>query len=72
MCLAIPVQIESVLDNDLATVNLGGVTTQISIALIDDVKPGEYVILHVGYALNKLDQDEAEATLALFASGMDQ
>jgi hydrogenase expression/formation protein HypC len=72
MCLAIPVQIESVLDNDLATVNLGGVKTQISIALIDDVKPGEYVILHVGYALNKLDQKEAEATLALFASGMDQ
>ena len=72
MCLAIPVQIESVLDNDLATVNLSGVKTQISIALIDDVKPGDYVILHVGYALNKLDQEEAEATLALFASGMDQ
>tara|TARA_R110002072_G_scaffold28229_2_gene90826 strand:- start:6774 stop:6992 length:219 start_codon:yes stop_codon:yes gene_type:complete len=72
MCLAIPVQIESVLDNDLALVNLGGVKTQISIALIDDVNPGDYVILHVGYALNKLDQEEAEATLALFASGMDQ
>lgn len=72
MCLAIPVQIESVLDNDQATVNLSGIKTQISIALIDDVKPGDYVILHVGYALNKLDQEEAEATLALFASGMDQ
>ena len=72
MCLAIPVQIETVLDNDLATVDLGGVKTQISIALIEDVKPGDYVILHVGYALNKLDQKEAEATLALFASGMDQ
>tara|TARA_R110001592_G_scaffold359369_2_gene665894 strand:- start:1074 stop:1292 length:219 start_codon:yes stop_codon:yes gene_type:complete len=72
MCLAIPVQIESVLDNDLAMVNLGGVKTQISIALIDDVNPGDYIILHVGYALNKLDQEEAEATLALFASGMDQ
>lgn len=72
MCLAIPVQIESVLDNDQATVNLSGIKTQISIALIDDVKPGDYVILHVGYALNKLDPEEAEATLALFASGMDQ
>lgn len=72
MCLAIPVQIESILENDQATVNLSGIKTQISIALIDDVKPGDYVILHVGYALNKLDQEEAEATLALFASGMDQ
>lgn len=69
MCLAIPVQIETVLDNDQAIVNLSGVKTEISIALIEDVKPGDYVILHVGYALNKLDQAEAEATLALFASG---
>jgi hydrogenase expression/formation protein HypC len=69
MCLAIPVQIEAVLDNDQAVVNLSGVKTEISIALVDDVKPGDYVILHVGYALNKLDQEEAEATLALFASG---
>ena len=69
MCLAIPVQIEEILDNDQASVNLSGVKTEISIALIDDVKPGDYVILHVGYALNKLDQEEAEATLALFASG---
>jgi hydrogenase expression/formation protein HypC len=69
MCLAIPVQIETVLDNNQAIVNLSGVKTEISIALIDDVQAGDYVILHVGYALNKLDQAEAEATLALFASG---
>ena len=69
MCLAIPVQIEAVLDNDQAVVNLSGVKTEISIALVDDVKPGDYVILHVGYALNKLEQEEAEVTLALFASG---
>lgn len=72
MCLAIPVQIESVLDNDMATVNLSGVKTQISIALLEGVKAGDYVILHVGYALNKLDQEEAEATLALFSKGMHQ
>lgn len=72
MCLAIPVQIESVLENNIATVNLGGVWTQISIALVDDVKPGDYVILHVGYALNKLDPKEAEATLALFSAGIDE
>lgn len=70
MCLAIPVQIESILDNDMATVNLSGVKTTISVALLDDVKVGDYVILHVGYALNKLDQKEAEATLALFSTGI--
>lgn len=69
MCLAIPVQIEQLHEHDQATVSLGGVQTQISIALIDDINVGDYVILHVGYALNKLDPEEAQATLALFASG---
>ena len=46
---------------------LGGVKKEISLALLDDVKVGDYVILHVGYALSKLDPDEAEKTLALFS-----
>ncbi|OHC83918.1 MAG: hydrogenase assembly protein HupF [Sideroxydans sp. RIFOXYD2_FULL_59_7] len=48
-------------------VNLGGVRKEISLALVDDATVGEYVIVHVGYALQKLDQEEAERTLALFA-----
>ena len=43
------------------------IATRISLALVDGVVPGDYVILHVGYALNRLDRDEAEKTLALFA-----
>ena len=54
-------------DLDKATVDLGGVRKDISLALVDDVAVGDYVILHVGYALNKLDAEEAERTLALFA-----
>ncbi|WP_081159945.1 HypC/HybG/HupF family hydrogenase formation chaperone [Ensifer aridi] len=65
MCLAIPVQVKEVLPDDMAKVTLGGVSKIISTALVDDVKVGGYVVLHVGYALAKIDPEEAERTLAL-------
>lgn len=67
MCLAIPARVEELLPPDQAIVNLGGVRKDISLALVDDVAVGDYVIVHVGYALQKLDPMEAERTLALFA-----
>ncbi len=67
MCLAIPARIEELTTPGNAIVNLGGVRKEISLALVDDAQPGDYVIVHVGYALQKLDQEEAERTLALFA-----
>lgn len=67
MCLAIPVQIVGKLDDDLALADIGGVRKEISLALVNGVELGDYVIAHVGYAINKLDADEAEKTLALFA-----
>lgn len=67
MCLAIPAKVVQVGDGDSAVVDLGGVKKEISLALVDDVAEGDYVIVHVGYALNKLDPEEAEKTLALFA-----
>jgi hydrogenase expression/formation protein HypC len=67
MCLAIPGRIEQLIDEDRAIVNLGGVLKEISLALVEDVAVGDYVIVHVGYALQKLDEEEAERTLALFA-----
>jgi hydrogenase expression/formation protein HypC len=67
MCLAIPARIEELTTPGNAIVNLGGVRKEISLALVDDAAVGEYVIVHVGYALQKLDQEEAECTLALFA-----
>lgn len=66
MCLAIPARIVECLDDDQAVVDLDGVRKRISLALVEDVGPGDYVIVHVGYALSRLDPDEAEATLALF------
>mgnify|MGYP002713260553 CR=1 FL=1 len=67
MCLAIPARVTALLDGDMARVDLGGVGKEISLGLVEDVAVGDYVILHVGYALSKLDPEEAEKTLALFA-----
>ena len=68
MCLALPVKVVEVeAAGDWATVDLGGVRKRISLALLEGVVAGDYVILHVGYALTKLDADEAERTLALFS-----
>lgn len=67
MCLAIPAQITQTLDNDRAIINLGGITKEISTALLDEVAVGDYVIIHVGYALTRLNEQEAQKTLSLFA-----
>ena len=67
MCLAIPAQVVELLDGDRAIVDLAGVKKEISLALVESVAVGDYVIVHVGFALNKLDPEEAAKTLALFA-----
>ena len=67
MCLAIPARVVELAGQDDAVVDMGGVRKQISLALVEDVVPGDWVIVHVGYALNRLDPEEAERTLALFA-----
>lgn len=67
MCLALPARIEQLIAEDSAIINLGGVRKEISLALVEHIEVGDYVIVHAGYALQKLDQDEAERTLLLFA-----
>ena len=52
--------------NDQAIVDLGGIRKAISIALVSDVAVADYVIVHVGHAIGRIDHDEAERTLALF------
>jgi len=67
MCLAIPGQIQSINENsDMATVSVDKVKVEVSLALVDDIQVGDYVLVHVGYALNKIDEEEALKTLALF------
>lgn len=67
MCLALPALVTELLPDDQAKVNLGGIAKAVSLTLVSDVEVGDYVIVHVGYALAKVDPEEAEKTLALFA-----
>jgi hydrogenase expression/formation protein HypC len=64
MCLGVPVKILEVKDN-YAWVEIGGIRREISIELLEDVKVGEYVIVHAGFAIQKLDEKEAEETLKI-------
>jgi hydrogenase expression/formation protein HypC len=68
MCLALPVRVVELRDGELAIVDAGGVRKEVSVALVDGVAPGDYVIVHVGHALSRLDPDEAARTLELFAA----
>jgi hydrogenase expression/formation protein HypC len=66
VCLAIPVRIKSI-DGTDAEVEIGGTTRKTSLMLTPEARVGDYVLLHAGYAINILDQAEAEETLAIFA-----
>lgn len=65
MCLAIPAQVIELLPDDMARISLDGVSKIVSVALVENVAVGDYIVLHVGYALAKIDEEEAERTLAL-------
>ncbi|HEY4428471.1 MAG TPA: HypC/HybG/HupF family hydrogenase formation chaperone [Solirubrobacteraceae bacterium] len=71
MCLAIPGQVVEVVDEDnrLATIEIAGVRRTVNIGLLDvgdsTARPGDWVLIHVGFALSKIDEQEARATLAL-------
>jgi hydrogenase expression/formation protein HypC len=67
MCLALPARVVALTGPDTAKIDLAGVQKEISTALLDRVAPGDYVIVHVGYALTRLDPDEAARTLEEFA-----
>lgn len=67
MCLALPARVIDIGANGLGAVDMGGVRKQVSFALLEHVQIGDYVIVHVGYALTLLDEHEARETLALFA-----
>ena len=65
MCLAVPAEVVEVLEEEQARVSLGGVRVTISLALLDaEVYPGDMVLIHVGFALGKINTEEATRTLA--------
>ncbi len=71
MCLALPCRVVELRPDARAMVDVAGIGREISLALVDDVAVGDYVLVHVGYALTRLDPEEAEKTLVLFA-GLDE
>ena len=67
MCLARPAKVIELQNEASAVVDVGGVRKQINISLLPGLAAGDYVIVHVGYALSRVDEAEAARTLALFA-----
>lgn len=65
MCVAIPAQVIEIIDNE-AVVNYGGVKISVNISLISDLEIGDYVLVHAGCAMEKIDSEEAQKTLELF------
>jgi hydrogenase expression/formation protein HypC len=69
MCLAIPGKVEEIAEENglrMGRVNFGGVVKRVCLDYVPEVKVGDYTIVHVGFALQKIDEAEAEKTLALF------
>lgn len=67
MCLALPAQVVEIKEEQTAVIELDGVRKEVSLALVNDVEVGDFVLIHVGYALNKVSEEEARKTLELFA-----
>jgi hydrogenase expression/formation protein HypC len=65
MCLAVPALVQSI-DGDWAEVDFGGTSKKVCVTLLPELKVGEYVIVHTGYAIERLKPEEAKKTLALF------
>ena len=68
MCLAVPMKVKRVLEKNTATVEFGTITKNINIQLLDGVKTGDYLIVHAGVAIEKLDSGEAERMLELLGT----
>jgi len=66
MCVAVPMKIKSMKDDHFCVAEIGGVGREISLMILPEAKIGDYVIVHAGFALEKLDEEEALATLELF------
>ena len=69
MCLAVPGKVTSIDDSNpelkMANVNFSGVSKEVCVQWLPDVKIGDYVLVHVGFALNKIDEKDAEETLKI-------
>lgn len=70
MCLGVPMQVKSI-DNETALCEIDGVQRQASLMMLDDVKIGDYVLIHAGFAIEKIDEGEAQLTLQALREALD-
>jgi hydrogenase expression/formation protein HypC len=65
MCLAVPAEVMELKEDELALIEIGGVRKDVSLMLVDGVEVGDYVLVHAGFAIEKIDEHEARKTLEL-------
>lgn len=65
MCLSIPAKVEKI-EDDMAVVSVGGTRYNASLQMLDDVHVGDYILLHTGFAIQKLSEEEARESLKVF------
>jgi len=70
MCLAVPMQVKTI-ENEVAICEIDGVKREASLMMIDDVMVGDYVLIHAGFAIEKIDEDEAQLTLQALREALD-
>lgn len=66
MCLAVPAEVVEILESNIALVEAGGARKRISLSLVDGAKIGDYVLVHAGFAIDIVDEEEARKTMELF------
>ena len=71
MCLGVPMQVKTI-ENDMAICEIDGVQREASLMMIDDVAVGDYVLIHAGFAIERIDEDEARLTLRALREALDQ
>lgn len=70
MCLAVPMLVKTI-ENDLALCEIDGVQREASLMMLDDVQVGDYVLIHAGFAIEKIDEGEAQLTLQALRAALD-
>jgi len=70
MCLGVPMQVKTISD-EMAVCEIDGVQREASLMMIDDVRVGDYVLIHAGFAIEKIDEDEARLTLQALRDALD-
>jgi len=65
MCLAVPAEVMEKKENEMALIEIGGVRKDVSLMLVDGVDVGDYVLVHAGFAIDKIDEGEAKKTMQL-------